>query len=346
MTAHTTKTKAIPVRRPPTGRPFQPGAAARAAQAAAVRSRRAAQAPAQPAAQPAPQAPAQPAERLGVPPAQYIDAARVVGLERAAVVAPPSASIEIERVAPAWAAGYCEVVTPAQIAPQGTMREYLRQKWGGGVYACKVRDVDGKAWEADRLPIAGPPLYEGAPLAPPLPAPVPATNPVAALGAEVRGALDEMNRRIGSLISGGARGAVAGVPNPPASAAAGPAGRPDLGQQLADELESWQRTTDRIKSAIGRAASTVQPNPAPAKDDDDGSEDDQDADGPPEKRPIGDRIADIGDEYLRRFLDRSFPEAARPAGTMRHGVGPPSGSAATGAAAAPAGTVPAERMTE
>ena len=325
--------KTIPVRRPTRPGTFQPGAhAAAAARASQAKRHAAAPSPhAAPLGEPlaAPQRPPQAdriPERLGVKPEIYADAAAVVGLERAATVAPPSARIEIERLAPAWARGYLEPVTAEQIHRFGNVREYLRQTWGGGLYTFKVTEGDRGAWTAEQVQIAGPPKWEGAELAPPVPT-MPAPPARLEPDNDIRKALGAILERLDKPRQVGE-----------AAAAAAPA----IGTALADQLEAWKQTNDRIGAGIEGRLAGLRGNPEPEPDDDDDDDDDDDERDQAAK-PQG--LGDVAETYFRQWLERVMP---MPGGPTHKAPGEARGattSPALSGTGPPRAPVPAERIT-
>lgn len=66
-------------------------------------------------------------------PADTVTIAQNQSVAELAGIAPPSGSLAIRRLSPAWASGYLETI-PAEACSHLPLPEYLRQVWGGGTY--------------------------------------------------------------------------------------------------------------------------------------------------------------------------------------------------------------------
>jgi hypothetical protein len=308
MTTRNEKTgKTIPIRRSTRPGTFQPGAAAAAAARRSHERRRGPQGAPQGEPQNGPHGtPQDPvetvgadriAERLGIAADDFGEAARVVGLERAAQAWPPAARIELARLAPAWCAGYLERVTPNQIQAFGDIKQYLAATWGGGLYAVRILDGNKPAFLADQVQIAGPSKWQGAEVSPPtVPIVMPSAAPaVSAIGDDIRQTLDRLTEAIEGLQTN---------PDPPAPAAAAAASAsPSAGAEgLAGELERWAATSERISQAIRSHSQRVNPEPDQDGGDDDDDDDDE-RDNPDRPRGIG----AVAEEYFTRWLHAAIP---------------------------------------
>ena len=258
----------------------------------------AAAAPAPPAAPHAAQPPAPVTPYLGVPPQAYVDAARVAALADAARAAPPSGTIQIERLSPAWCAGYLEEQSAAELARSG-VKAYLLNWWGGGRYRLIPQDEKSAAvWTGEIHTIGGPSKWQGQEIAPPpvLQAPGPvivgrspfdgASADWVAQNARILEELAALRAERATPTDGGA-----------ASAAAGPGDvetrRASIVSIMREHLASTRELNELLRE-FGPPA------------DGDGAADNPSA-----------AHESIADEALRRGLDRFLPPAPKAQGTTR-----------------------------
>lgn len=72
----------------------------------------------------------------------------------------PGVQVRIERMKPAWCAGWIEDLS-LDTGSVGELLEQLREEWGGAAYRCTVLQPNGLPAFELRIPIAGPPRNEG-----------------------------------------------------------------------------------------------------------------------------------------------------------------------------------------
>ncbi len=103
-------------------------------------------------------APAAPA--VGPTVRQYIDARQGEALADLGTALTMGCPVRIERVRPAWCAGWVED-TDIDVGDMGELYNYLQGEWGGSQYRITALHVDGRPLMAVKLKVAGPPRQGG-----------------------------------------------------------------------------------------------------------------------------------------------------------------------------------------
>jgi len=186
---------------------------------------------------------------LGVQPQQYQAAAGVAAMADAATAAPPTGIIEIERIAPAWCAGYLEEQTAAELTANG-VKAYLSTWWGGGRYRLTPKDTtSAPQWTGPIYAIAGPSKHQGQEIAPPAvlqPAAPPAAAPQASpTDPAILAVLQRQAELLEQLAADRARTTPA-APTP-SSAEQPPAARGDLAGLLREHAKTSRDLRDALE---------------------------------------------------------------------------------------------------